>query len=73
MDWKTFYRRRKEINCDICCSDLVGDIIGADDNEVDDDKIQQILELVDYVEQKKFTETKINVLKFYRKINYESL
>ena len=67
MNWKTFYRRKKEINCEICSSDLIGDII--DSNEEIDMKLQQILELMSYIESKAYRRCKIDLLKLYRKIN----
>jgi len=74
MDYKEFNRRKKEIFCNICCSDLLFDIIKKSNKDDFDDKIEnsifQLCELFSYVEQKKITETKISVLKFYRKINY---
>ena len=74
MNYEEFNNRKKEIFCDICCTDLLFDIVKKSNKDEFDDKIensiQQLCELFSYVEHKKITETKINVLKFYRKINH---
>lgn len=50
MKEEEFERRKDKIMCKICSNDLIGDIIES--NEDLDIKISQILELIDYVENK---------------------
>jgi len=71
MNWKIFYNRKKEINCEICSSELIADIIES--NQEIDMKLQQIFELMSYIESIAYRKGKIDILKFYRKINYEKI
>jgi len=76
LNQKQFENRKKEINCNICCTDFLYDICkNINKNEFDDKTeiaIQQLCQLFSYVENRIEFKTKINVLKFYRKINYKS-
>jgi hypothetical protein len=70
MDWKALRRRKHEIMCEICCSELIGSILESENDE--DDKISQILFLVDLVERKAERKERIKTLKKWRKFKIES-
>jgi hypothetical protein len=55
--------------CNICCTESIYKILKSKQDI--DLKCQLICELFDYVEQKTITKTKIKVLKWIRKINYQ--
>lgn len=75
MEYKDFYERKKEIFCNICCVELLSDILNIRDdfNDLQEKTMEQLCELFSYVENKVYRKGKIDLLKFYRKINYKPL
>lgn len=65
MDYKEFNCRKKEIQCDICCSDLLGDLLDNEDKEM---SLLFLCRLFDYVEDKAKRTGRIELLKYFRRL-----